>query len=448
MNTSFEYSQRHFFTSPEITTGRPRPGWSGGRFKWLFRTGRQAAHVPLADGISIWPRPRAWRWPHCLVVCGFAVVGLATGLRAEVLTQFFQGTIPLNGDISGFFERDGLTPKPGVYVVDNPYGLNEPPLSGSATKDGSGHPWGFKHRRTMLAFNPDLNSGTVFIGIDLPGGTGRNSDSKTIHAFPGDPNPNYADSLVGIAIPGGGRGKIVPFDGDGNGEADTIGRTAEGGPLFRCPGGPADTIDVLCCVCAGGAGISDNPRIASGATLGEEEFYTIRLTFGDGSRVEASWRIGGHTPAGQAELLVRSSDVPAPFEVRVSSNTGTTGVPLGFDVMFSVSGVNAAVTNAAARLVQVLEVWSGTTRTGPDYATMQCVYPCNPSPAVRRSAYARHIEVCWSACLSGCRLESTTDLLGGCWEEVAVAPVETNGECVVTLPVDASACRFFRLRLP
>lgn len=448
MNTSFEYSQRHLFTSPEITAGRPRHAWSSGRFKWLFRTGRPAARGPLADSISIWPRPRAWRWPHFVLVCWFVAASLAAGARGEVVSRFFDGTIRLDGDISSFFESDGLTPRPGVSVVNDPDGLNEPPLSGLATKDGLDHPSGFNIRRTMLAFNPNLNGGTVFIGIDLPGGTGRNSDSKTVHAFPGDPNPNYADSLVGIPCPGGGRGKIVPFDADVNGEADTIGRTAEGGPVFRCPGGPADTIDVLCCVCAGGAGISDNPRMASGATLGEEEFYTIRLTFGDGSRVEVDWRIGSHTPAGQAELLVWSSDVPAPFDVRVSSDTGTTGVPLGFDVMFSVSGVNAAVTNVAARLVQVLQVWSGTTHTGPDYATMHCVYPSYPSPAIRRSASARHIEVCWSACLTGCRLESTTDLVGGCWEEAAVAPVETNGEHVVTLPVDATARRFFRLRFP
>ena len=38
------------------------------------------------------------------------------------------------------------------------------------------HPSGFNQRRIMSAYNPDVNGGTISIGVDLPGGTGSMSN--------------------------------------------------------------------------------------------------------------------------------------------------------------------------------------------------------------------------------------------------------------------------------
>ena len=153
--------------------------------------------------------------------------------NAATLSNFFSGMIPLDGDISRFLDANG-NPLPGVNVVNNPLGLVPGLIPSQAALDANSHPSGFSQRRIMSAYNPTLYGGTIYVGIDLPGGTGANSSSPTVHSFPGNPNPNYYDGFVGGPYGGsGGRGKIVPFDGDGNGEADTLGRNAGGGSLFR-----------------------------------------------------------------------------------------------------------------------------------------------------------------------------------------------------------------------
>src|SRR5882762_74175 len=115
----------------------------------------------------------------CLVAI---VIGGLTALpaRAEVHNAVFTGSISLDGDISDFFDGAGVV-KSGVCVSNDPAGqisgvpgsagLGEPPLGPTTTKDGLSHPSGFNQRRVMSAYNPSLNGGTVFVGIDLPGGT-------------------------------------------------------------------------------------------------------------------------------------------------------------------------------------------------------------------------------------------------------------------------------------
>ena len=56
---------------------------------------------------------------------------------------FFAGSIALDGDISDFFMPDGVTARPGVCVVNDSFGLDEAPLSASATRDAVAHPSGF-----------------------------------------------------------------------------------------------------------------------------------------------------------------------------------------------------------------------------------------------------------------------------------------------------------------
>src|SRR6185503_3833742 len=117
--------------------------------------------------------------------------------------------------------------------------------------DTFSHPSGFNQRRILTAYNPNLKGGTIFIGIDLPGGTGDDSPLLSFHSLPGNPNLNFFDGRVGANIGGGGfgRGKIIPFDADANGEADTIGRKADGGPLSDCSDyvSGRDILDIVSC---------------------------------------------------------------------------------------------------------------------------------------------------------------------------------------------------------
>jgi hypothetical protein len=281
-------------------------------------------------------------------------------------TAFFTGNITLDGDISDFFEVDGVTPKPGVAVADDPMGLDESPLESLATQSGQRHPSAFNQRRILSAYRPDLDGGTIFVGIDLPGGTGPDSSAKLLHAAPGNPNPNYADGIVGADYgggPGKGRGKIVPFDADANGEADAIGRAAAGGVLFRCTDAvTGDTLDIVTCL-TGSVGLSDNPRLASGEALGAVENYVVTVIFGNGQRVAAEFFQEGTTPPDIAELRV-TSDPAADLGARVSTVTGSSGSVLGFDVEVAITNVNAAVPDLCARLRQLIVVDSGSSRDG------------------------------------------------------------------------------------
>ena len=246
----------------------------------------------------------------CVAVPLFVLLALLltapAGAQPITNSVFFTNNITLDGDISDFFLPDGLTLRPGVCLANDPNGLDESPVDSMATIDVQMHPSGFNQRRIMTAFNPNLNGGTIFIGIDLPGGVGADNSSKITHSFVNNPNPNYFDGVVGQDGGGNGfgRGKIVPFDADANGEADAIGRKADGSLLFRCTGlQPADTRDIVTCL-GGANGLTDNPRTASGETLGARENYVATVMFGNGEAVTVELFQAASTPGGTAVLAV------------------------------------------------------------------------------------------------------------------------------------------------
>ena len=303
----------------------------------------------------------------CFVAIAIALLMTANGVSGATLNKVFTGTVSLDGDISDFFQADGVTPKDGVCVANDPNGLDEPPVSAAASQDLLAHPSGFNQRRIMSAYNPSLNNGTIFIGIDLPGGSGPDNVSKTVHSFPGNPNPNYNDGVVGANFGGGGsgRGKIVPFDADANGEADTIGRRAAGGNLFRCPPGAGDVVDILNCAAAAATGANDNPRVASGSNFGVRENYVATMNFGNGAFITVELFQAGPTPAGVAQVaFADSGTLDGPWGAIVSTSTGAAGTVLGWDVEIAITNVNAAVADPCARLSQALVVDSGSNADG------------------------------------------------------------------------------------
>src|ERR1044071_4722739 len=126
-------------------------------------------------------------------------VGLSASAQTVVQNNYFSGSIEMDGDISGFIDFDTGAPKAGVCVMNDPRGLtgraNDPRLM---LQLASSHPSGFNQRRILSAYNPNLNGGTVFVGIDLPGGSGAGSPTGRLlgdpHSLPGNPNPNYVDA--------------------------------------------------------------------------------------------------------------------------------------------------------------------------------------------------------------------------------------------------------------
>ncbi|HXG49732.1 MAG TPA: hypothetical protein VNO52_19095, partial [Methylomirabilota bacterium] len=287
----------------------------------------------------------------------------------------FSGSINLDGDISDFFEPDGVTPKAGVCVVDDPSGLDESPLEGGtagATRDNQRHPSGFNQRRIMTAYTPGgVNGGTIYVGIDLPGGSGADSGQKLIHSLPGVANPNFFDGVVG-GNTGFGRGKIIPFDADANGEADTIGRTLLGGPLFRCTDASAgDTIDIVTCS-FGAQGFTDNPRLASGEVIGARENYVATVVFGNGQVVTVEVFQNGDTAPGNVQVRVD----PPTFGAIVNTSTGGDGSMLGWDVEIAITKVDQAVADVCARLHHMVICDSGSNRDGASQGEDQNVVTC------------------------------------------------------------------------
>src|SRR5262249_12696010 len=142
--------------------------------------------------------------------------GAALSPFTFVLTNAFSGAITLtNGDISEFFEFNSNIPKAGVCVSNDTGGLasnpitdqNGIPLPGTdrlgpntAANEPNNtalqrirtspiaikHPSGFNQRRLISAFNPNLNGGTIFVGLDLPGGFPSGFPNSVA-------NPNYTD---------------------------------------------------------------------------------------------------------------------------------------------------------------------------------------------------------------------------------------------------------------
>jgi hypothetical protein len=271
--------------------------------------------------------------------------------------------ISLDGNISDFFDAGGVA-LPGVCVtndsapaitgVPGSEGLGEPPLSDTTTADGLLHPSGFNQRRIMSAYNPGVNGGTIYIGVDLPGGSGSTA------------NPDYTDSVIPV------RGSILPFDADANGEAETIGRTSGGGDLVRCgDAGSGSVVDVLNCAATESAGFTD-----AATDVGVTENYVVQVIFGDFTTVEVDYREDLTSGAGNARMVLTQSGTT--FGARISTSTlGVgNGAPQGRDVEFAITNVNANV-DACNRLIQTIIVDSGSNRDGAGNGEDNNVLNCN-----------------------------------------------------------------------
>jgi hypothetical protein len=286
----------------------------------------------------------------------------------------------MNGDISSFFDLSG-NPLPGVCVSNSPAsaipgqpgtsGLGKAPSGVLGSQSGQYHPSGFNQRRLIAAYNPNVNGGTIYVGVDLPGGTGSAA------------NPDYQDPLTCGGTPPCPtsssspiqRGSIVPFDADGNGEAETIGRTGAA-PLRNCFDAVSNSVvDIFTCGDQAGAfGATDDPSDPLKAP-GVEEDYSLSIGFPNGTGVGVDFYENNTTPSGQAALSIN----PSTFGVVASKSTAglVSGVPLGCDVEFAVTNINANV-DAYSRLQPIIEVTSGSNRSGAaqgsDTEILQCIY--------------------------------------------------------------------------
>ena len=332
--------------------------------------------------------PRAFSFPVVGGIWLFALLMLAgPAARAAAMTNFsvFAGTITLDGDISDFFLPDGVTNKPGVCVMDDT--LDEAPLAGETTKDGLLHPSGFNQRRIMSAYNPNLNGGTIYVGVDLPGGSGASSASKTVHASPGNPNPNFADGVVGPGGSGNRGPGILPFDADGNGETETIGYDGLT-PLRRCTDPGAMNIlltDVIDCNKPDSGGFTD--AVTPADDPGNKERYAVTIIFGDigNTTVQAELFEDNSTPFGKAGLSDAGTTPGKTFGI-LANTDGSSNV-LGFDVEFAITNVNANV-DECGRLVQVIVVNSGSLQdgsaNGEDFNVLSCTYVLPPGLQVTK----------------------------------------------------------------
>jgi hypothetical protein len=256
--------------------------------------------------------------PVCLG-CLIVLFSSALSSPAATLSNFFLGEIVLDGDISDFFEASGV-PLPGVCVVNDSApsitgvpgseGLGEPPLSDATTADSLFHPSGFNQRRIISAYNPDVNGGSIYLGLDLPGGSGSTA------------NPDYSDSLIPV------RGSILPFDADANGEPGTIGRKGSGASLTRCSdvrGG--DIVDTLNCAATEAVGFADDAT-----DFGVTESYGAVLVFADGTFVAVELREDAVSGPGNARALVEQSSERS-FGVLVSTQDGGSATVLRWAMM-------------------------------------------------------------------------------------------------------------------
>src|SRR5438552_3938219 len=109
--------------------------------------------------------------PWMVVAAAFAASTMC--VKADVLTNVFTDSMVVtNGDISDFIVFATGNIKPGVCVTNDPQGIAEDPVDGDILLIalGSSHPDGFNQRRLLSAYNPTLNGGTLYLGVDLPGG--------------------------------------------------------------------------------------------------------------------------------------------------------------------------------------------------------------------------------------------------------------------------------------
>jgi hypothetical protein len=313
-----------------------------------------------------------WVRPAIVTMVGVGwLLLIAAPARAETLTNTFAGVLSLQGDISEFFDANG-DPLPGVCVANSTAppipgqavdangnstaGLGGSPVGVLGSKTGQYHPSGFNPRRLIAALNTNLYGGTIYIGIDLPGGTGSKANPDYMDPLTCGGHPPCPDSIS----PPIQRGSIRPFDADGNGDPQSIGTNVlEHTALTACSRATTDSVvDIFTCNSPFGAeGAIDDPSDAISAP-GAVEQYQVTITYTNGQSVTASFIEDNTTSSGHARLEVS----PAGFGVMASMDG--TGVPLGYDVEFALTNVNANVDPVTRQQFTVAAV-SGSNDDGP-----------------------------------------------------------------------------------
>jgi hypothetical protein len=327
---------------------------------------------PKSDEVrnSLWPRlGRALLLGACLVLGGRA--------QGAPATNFFTGNITLDGDISDFFAAGTTDLLAGVWMQVDPNGvapgregLEEPPLDPLTVEGAAFHVSGFNQRRILAAYNPNLNGGSIFVGIDLPGGTGSPA------------NPNFTGLLGPTRVGPDGATAIRPFDADGNGDPESIGQG--GATVLRRvsdAGVSLATVDVIDSGSPLVTGFTDS--VDPTADRGNRERYQVTVAFGDGTQALVELFEDNRTPPGRAGLSVVSIPAGRPFGA-VASRDGSSNV-LGFDVEFAITNVNDSV-DPCARLLQTISVNSGSlqdgVRNGEDSNQLLCEYANAEAPNV------------------------------------------------------------------
>jgi PKD repeat protein len=365
----------------------------------------------------------------CYFVLGLSLA-CATFTRAETLSNVFTGSINVSsGLIDGFFVGNGssTTPLPGVCV--GPENFASDPLNPLNTTDGLFHPSGFNPRRVMSAFNPSLNGGTIFIGIDLPGGTGSAA------------NPNFNDGVI-PARSVGGLTAIRPFDADGNGEPETIGRTLGGGLLQRCAGAmDGDSFDIINCT-----DVARNGAFSDAATdPGTSEGYVVTVIFNNGTFVTVSLTEDQSSGAGAARRDIGQT-AGKPFGAQVSTATlgSGPGAPQGLDVLFAITNVNANV-DACTRLIQQITASSGSNRDGvghgEPFKSMTCTYVLPAAIECEVLLFTNSVQVTENGC-DNPDPNAVAGIVAGDTVEIRVvvtAPV-ANPQDIASYTINISGC--------
>jgi len=374
---------------------------------------------------------RVGPWFGCILVATWALAA-ANGRAGGGGSGEFAGRIDLDGDISDFLDADGR-PLPGVHVQEDrvdpasalpgvppevSLGLSDEAGSRFFARDLNLHPSGFNLRRVLTAYNPGLDGGTLYIGLDLPGGSGTRG------------NPAFDNMDYGGVIT---RGQVCPFDADGNGEADFIGRTCDTdaatcfSSCLEADGCP----DIWRAgVGAGAFAAGDNPR---GGLMASMELYQVRVTFGGGETITLALLQDYFTAAGKTDFVVFDNGLP--FAARVSTDTGGDGEPQGYDIEFAIANLNQAVAEETHRRMWWIEAMTGFTGgpSGGDYIFM------DPAPALSIENSGDYLTISWGPQIPGYHLEQAEDLLRLEWH-----PVSSGDRAPVTLPASA-ATGIFRL---
>jgi hypothetical protein len=333
-------------------------------------------------------------FPVVFLLCVLALS--CSPVRGDTQSSYFAGTIPMNGDISSFFDGSGnrlqgvcISNSTAPFIPDQPLdangnstlGLGKSPVGVLGSQTSQYHPSGFNPRRVIAAYNPNVNGGTIYIGIDLPGGTGSAANPDYLDPYTcggAPPCPTSTSSPIQ-------RGSIVPFDADGNGEAQSIGRMADDTtPLKNCSDVTAGSVvDIFTCDDAAGAlGATDDPSDPE-KNPGAKEDYALSISFTNGTVIGIDFYEDNTTASGQAALTID----PSTFGVFASKSTAglVPGVPLGYDVEFAVTNINANI-DVYTRLLPVVTVTSGSNRAGEaqdvDTEILRCVYNISVPPTI------------------------------------------------------------------